>query len=72
MYKYHFFTIAIPTENTELYGKFYDFMINNASDLWVGEVCVKAHNQEEIKTLLEKYVKSIHQIGEEGEVIKNV
>ena len=72
MYKYHFFTIAVPTENTELNEKFYDFMINNASDLWVGEVCVKVQEQEEIKGLLEKYVKDIHQIGEEGEVVKDV
>ena len=62
MYNYELFTIAVP-DNSELKTKFLEFMNENAKGLWVGAIGIEVKKEEDIKVVLEKYVKNVH--GEE-------
>ena len=68
MYNYELFTIAVPTYNPELVKKFMEFMNEYAAGLWIGCIGIEIEKEEDIKIVLEKYVKNIHGMEESESV----
>lgn len=66
MYNYELMTIAIPLNGSDLTGKFMEFMNKNAGNLWVGSIGVEVEKEEDIKIILEKYVKDVYGLEEKN------